>query len=56
LRIELGEAPAEAVVHEVWEETGLYVVPRKLLGVFDGKDSKMGAWHPSFLFVPLLGS
>jgi 8-oxo-dGTP pyrophosphatase MutT (NUDIX family) len=36
--IELGEAPAEAVVREVWEETGLYVVPRKLLGVFGGKD------------------
>jgi 8-oxo-dGTP pyrophosphatase MutT (NUDIX family) len=36
--IELGEAPAEAVVREVWEETGLYVVPKKLLGVFGGKD------------------
>jgi 8-oxo-dGTP pyrophosphatase MutT (NUDIX family) len=36
--IELGEAPAEAVVREVWEETGLIVSPRKLLGVFGGKD------------------
>jgi mutator protein MutT len=36
--IELGEAPAEAVVREVWEETGLYVTPKKLLGVFGGKD------------------
>lgn len=36
--IELGEAPAEAVVREVWEETGLYVEPQKLLGVFGGKD------------------
>jgi mutator protein MutT len=36
--IELGEAPAEAVVREVWEETGLHVVPDKLLGVFGGKD------------------
>ena len=36
--IELGEAPAEAVVREVWEETGLYVLPEKLLGVFGGKD------------------
>ncbi|MGG3471363.1 NUDIX domain-containing protein [Neobacillus pocheonensis] len=36
--IELGEAPAEAVVREVWEETGLYVLPKKLLGVFVGKD------------------
>ncbi|MCM3619793.1 NUDIX domain-containing protein [Sutcliffiella horikoshii] len=36
--IELGEAPAEAVVREVWEETGLYVVPEKLVGVFGGQD------------------
>ncbi|MGG3562149.1 NUDIX domain-containing protein [Neobacillus rhizosphaerae] len=36
--IELGEAPAEAVVREVWEETGLLVVPKKLLGVFGEKD------------------
>ena len=26
--IEPGEAPAQAVVREVWEETGLFVVPR----------------------------
>ena len=36
--IEPGEAPAQAVVREVWEETGLFVLPRKLLGVFGGKD------------------
>jgi mutator protein MutT len=36
--IEVGEAPAEAVVREVWEETGLIVIPKKLLGVFGGKD------------------
>ena len=36
--IEIGEAPAQAVVREVWEETGLYVIPRKLLGVFGGKE------------------
>lgn len=36
--IELGEAPAEAVVREVWEETGLFVKPIKILGVFGGKD------------------
>ncbi|UII57664.1 NUDIX domain-containing protein [Cytobacillus spongiae] len=36
--IELGEAPAQAVVREVWEETGLYVVPIKLIGVFAGKE------------------
>jgi len=36
--IEPGEAPAEGVVREVWEETGLQVVPKILLGVFGGKD------------------
>ncbi|WP_079505612.1 NUDIX hydrolase [Mesobacillus jeotgali] len=36
--IEIGEAPAEAVIREVWEETGLKVVPEKLLGIFGGKD------------------
>ncbi|SEG75081.1 NUDIX domain-containing protein [Paenibacillus sp. UNC499MF] len=36
--IEPGEAPAEAIVREVREETGLYVVPSKLIGVFGGKE------------------
>ncbi len=36
--IELGEAPAEALIREVWEETGLCVTPKKLLGVFGGKE------------------
>lgn len=36
--IEPGEAPGEAVLREVWEETGLVVVPSKLLGVFGGKE------------------
>jgi mutator protein MutT len=36
--IELGETPAEAVVREVWEEMGLTVSAKHLLGVFGGKD------------------
>ncbi|MDN4523050.1 NUDIX hydrolase [Fictibacillus fluitans] len=36
--IEPGEAPAEALVREVWEETGLHVSPKKLLGFFGGKE------------------
>ncbi|MGG3308314.1 NUDIX domain-containing protein [Paenibacillus lautus] len=36
--IEIGETPAEAVVREVREETGLKVTPRNVIGVFGGKD------------------
>lgn len=36
--IELGETPAEAVIREVWEETGLHVIPQQLRGVFGGKE------------------
>ncbi|MGD6993213.1 NUDIX domain-containing protein [Sutcliffiella horikoshii] len=34
--IEPGESPAEAVVREVWEETGLEVEPTNVIGVFGG--------------------
>jgi 8-oxo-dGTP pyrophosphatase MutT (NUDIX family) len=35
--IEPGETPAEAIVREVWEETGLRVIPERVVGVFGGK-------------------
>lgn len=35
--IEPGEAPEEAVIREVWEETGLQVTPVRLVGAFGGK-------------------
>jgi 8-oxo-dGTP pyrophosphatase MutT (NUDIX family) len=34
--IDPGESPADAVVREVWEETGLYAVPIRILGVYGG--------------------
>jgi 8-oxo-dGTP pyrophosphatase MutT (NUDIX family) len=34
--IDPGEAPAQALIREVWEETGLKVVPERILGVFGG--------------------
>jgi 8-oxo-dGTP pyrophosphatase MutT (NUDIX family) len=34
--IDPDESPADAVVREVWEETGLHVEPVALLGVFGG--------------------
>lgn len=36
--IDPGETPAQAVVREVREETGLEVVPHRLAGVFGGRD------------------
>ena len=35
--IEPGETPAQAVVREIYEETGLHVSPTTLLGVFGGE-------------------
>src|SRR5205814_2441811 len=34
--IDPGEAPAQAVVREAWEETGLRIVPERIAGVFGG--------------------
>jgi mutator protein MutT len=39
--IDPGETPAEAIVREVYEETGLHVIPVRILGVFGGKDFRM---------------
>lgn len=35
--IEMGETPAQAVIREVFEETGLQVVEEAVLGVFGGE-------------------
>jgi ADP-ribose pyrophosphatase YjhB (NUDIX family) len=34
--VDPNETPADAVVREVWEETGLYTMPVRLLGVYGG--------------------
>ena len=34
--IELGETPSQAIVREVYEETGLHVTPTSLIGTFGG--------------------
>jgi 8-oxo-dGTP pyrophosphatase MutT (NUDIX family) len=31
------ETPSDAVVREVWEETGLYTAPTRILGVYGGR-------------------
>ncbi|MBD8501154.1 NUDIX domain-containing protein [Paenibacillus arenosi] len=35
--IEIGETPALAIVREVYEETGLTIVPNQIIGVFGGE-------------------
>jgi 8-oxo-dGTP pyrophosphatase MutT (NUDIX family) len=37
--IDLHESPADAVVREVWEETGFEVEPVRIVGVFAGPDT-----------------
>src|SRR5450631_2258870 len=34
--IEPDEEPADAVIREVWEETGLTVIPQRIIGVYGG--------------------
>jgi ADP-ribose pyrophosphatase YjhB (NUDIX family) len=36
--VEPDELPADAVVRETWEETGLHVRPERVVGVFGGPD------------------
>jgi 8-oxo-dGTP diphosphatase len=36
--IDPGEEPADAVVREVWEETGVRVIPDRIVGVYGGQD------------------
>lgn len=38
--IELGESPAEAMVREAKEETGLDIVPERIIGVYGGKERR----------------
>jgi ADP-ribose pyrophosphatase YjhB (NUDIX family) len=45
---DVGESAAQAAEREVWEETGLHVEVRRLVGVFDGRVSlgwSTGAMH-----------
>ncbi|MGG4345837.1 NUDIX domain-containing protein [Paenibacillus lautus] len=38
--IELGESPAEAMTREAKEETGLDIVPERIIGVYGGKERR----------------
>jgi 8-oxo-dGTP diphosphatase len=52
--VELGESLAEAVVREVREETGLTVVPRELLAVFEHVDEEEGRVRYHYVIVDFL--
>ncbi|WP_368914781.1 NUDIX domain-containing protein [Exiguobacterium acetylicum] len=39
--IELGESPAQAVIREVYEETGLFVRPVRLIATFGGESFRL---------------
>lgn len=36
--IEIGETPAQAIIREVFEETGLHIEPIRIIGVYGGDD------------------
>lgn len=36
--IDPGEEPADAIVREVWEETGVRVIPERVIGVYGGPE------------------
>lgn len=38
--IELGETPAQAMIREAYEETGLEVEPTRIIGVYGGKERR----------------
>jgi len=39
--IEPDESPSDVAVREMWEETGLHVVPMRVLGVFGGREFRV---------------
>jgi 8-oxo-dGTP pyrophosphatase MutT (NUDIX family) len=56
---DVGESPSAVAVREVWEETGLHVKPRLLIGVFDSRLSgsliALHLYHLDFLCEPTGG-
>jgi len=57
-QMEVGETPAEAVVRETYEETGIRCIPRALVGIYDSRIWDRGRSHHhvykfTFLCEPL---
>ena len=55
--LEVGETPAEGVLREVLEETGVHCRPVALVGIFDSRychtPHPLHRYHVSFLCEPL---
>ena len=59
-QMEVGEMPAEAVVRETFEETGVRCIPKALVGVYDSRiwsrpSALQHAYLFTFLYDPLAG-
>jgi ADP-ribose pyrophosphatase YjhB (NUDIX family) len=50
-QMEVGETPAEAVVRETYEETGIRCVPIALVGVYDSRRWDTGMLHHVYKFT-----
>jgi len=50
-QMEVGETPAEAVVRETYEETGIWCVPKALVGVYDSRRWDEGILHHVYKFT-----
>lgn len=57
--LEVGESPAEGVVRETLEETGIHYAVKSLIGVFDsrlmGGKTRFQLYHFTFLCKPIIG-
>jgi 8-oxo-dGTP pyrophosphatase MutT (NUDIX family) len=54
-KVEPGEHPVIAAAREVFEETGIYVVPWRLVPVFDGPSVRTGRTVRSFVALEWMG-
>ena len=50
-QMEVGETPAEAVVRETFEETGIRCIPKALVGVYDSRRWDKGMLHHVYKFT-----
>jgi ADP-ribose pyrophosphatase YjhB (NUDIX family) len=50
-QMEVGETPAEAVVRETYEETGIQCIPKALVGVYDSRIWDKGVPHHVYKFT-----